>query len=355
MSNSTSTVTTGDWSGIEVNTPRTFTGEGSLAVWLEKVDVWAVLKGYSGERKALAMALPLDGPAFECYAHERRTPKRLSSGCRRAQAGVCQSRERDRDTAIHELTGRSWRPGESPASLARDICRLAKLAYPGFGADALDTMARDCFLKGLPPELRVALRRDPQTTTMRVQDLAAVFVRLQLAGVGCTTPQTARVAQAIVTDPDECHASPSLVDQIAERVYQLMTDHDNRTRETETSHVQVVRQKTAPSRGRYSGYSNSRPQMRSRSFHECSIYGEGNHTRKFCPRRDHCYRCLKPGHYARDCRANQPSRPPFGKGRVMVLAFEEHGLLRVDVQVGGLCYHPFLLTLGQTLVLFPRY
>ena len=39
MSNSTSTVTTGDWSGIEVNTPRTYTGEGNLAVWLKKVDV----------------------------------------------------------------------------------------------------------------------------------------------------------------------------------------------------------------------------------------------------------------------------------------------------------------------------
>ena len=126
----------------------------------------------------------------------------------------------------------------------------------------------------------MALRRDPQTTTKKVQDLAAEVVRIQLAGVGSTTPQTARVAQATVTDPDASYASPSLVDQIAERVYQLMTDHDDGTSETETSHVQVGRHKTAPSRGRYSGYSNSGPQMRSRSFHKCSICSEGNHTRK---------------------------------------------------------------------------
>ena len=206
-------------------------------------------------------------------------------------------------------------------------------------------------MKGLPPKLRVALRRDPQTTTKKVQDLAAEVVRLQLAGVGSTTPQTARVAPATVTDPDASHASPSLVDQIAERVYQLMTDHDDGISETETSHVQVVRHKTAPSRGRYSGYSNSGQQMRSRIFHECSICSEDNHTRKFCPHRDHCYRCLKPGHCARDCRANQPSRPPLRKGRVMALAVEKHRLLRVEVQLGGPGYHPFLVDTGAEISL----
>ena len=172
MSNSTSTVTTGDRSGIEVNTSRTFTREENLAVWLKKVNVWAALKGYSGEIKALAMASRLDGPAFECYARmseeQQKDPAVVAEELKQASVKP----ERDRDTAIYEITGRSWRPGESPASFAHDICRLAKLEYPGFGADALDTIARDCFLKGLTPELRVALRRDPQIKTIKVQDLA---------------------------------------------------------------------------------------------------------------------------------------------------------------------------------------
>ena len=145
MSNNTSTVTTGDRSGIEVNTSRTYTGQGNLAVWLKKVDVWAALKGYSGEKNALAIASRLDGPAFECYA-------RMSKEYQKDPAVVGDElkqefvkAERDRGTATHELTGQSWREGESPASFAHDVCRLAKLAYPGFGADVLDTIARDCF------------------------------------------------------------------------------------------------------------------------------------------------------------------------------------------------------------------
>ena len=38
----------------------------------------------------------------------------------------------------------------------------------------------------------------------------------------------------------------------------------------------------------------------------------------------------------------------------MALAVEVHGLLRVDVQLGGPGYHPFLVETGQKLVLFPR-
>ena len=38
----------------------------------------------------------------------------------------------------------------------------------------------------------------------------------------------------------------------------------------------------------------------------------------------------------------------------MALGVEKHGLLRVDVQLGGPGYHPFLVDTGQKLVLFLR-
>ena len=37
----------------------------------------------------------------------------------------------------------------------------------------------------------------------------------------------------------------------------------------------------------------------------------------------------------------------------MTLAVEKHGLLRVDVQLGGLSYHPFLVDMGAEISLIP--
>ena len=76
------------------------------------------------------------------YAHEQRNQKGPSVVAEERKQEFVRA-ESDRDTTIHELTEGSCRAGESPASFAHDVCRLAKVAYPGIGADALDTIARD--------------------------------------------------------------------------------------------------------------------------------------------------------------------------------------------------------------------
>ena len=81
-------------------------------------------------KKAMAMVSDLDGLTFEYNA-------RMSEEHQKYPAVVAEvvnsslSTQRDRDTAIHDLTEQSWRAGECPASLAHGVCRLAKLAYPG--------------------------------------------------------------------------------------------------------------------------------------------------------------------------------------------------------------------------------
>ena len=51
----------------QIQKPDVFNGDGNLTVWLKKTEVWASLKGYEGEKKALSVASRLDGAAFQVY------------------------------------------------------------------------------------------------------------------------------------------------------------------------------------------------------------------------------------------------------------------------------------------------
>ena len=52
----------------QVRKSDVFSGDGNqLMACLEKTEVWASLKGYDGEKKALAIASRLDGAAFQVY------------------------------------------------------------------------------------------------------------------------------------------------------------------------------------------------------------------------------------------------------------------------------------------------
>ena len=99
ISNSTSTVTTGDRSEIEVNTPRTYTGEGNLAVWLIKESrrVGRPERLQRGKESSGHAITPRWTSFRVPCAHERKTSKDPAVVAEdRAQAGVSQSRARSR-------------------------------------------------------------------------------------------------------------------------------------------------------------------------------------------------------------------------------------------------------------------
>ena len=107
--------------------------------------------------------------------------------------------ETDREVAMTQLSERRMNDGESPAQFAHEVRRLAKLAYPGFNAEALMTVTRDSFVRGLLEELRLEIKKDRRHSTEDVSSLTDEVKGLQLAGVGkkpmvqttrapCTTP-----------------------------------------------------------------------------------------------------------------------------------------------------------------------
>ena len=56
---------------------------------------------------------------------------------------------RDRELAVQELTGRARFSDESAPTFACKIEQLVKLAYPSLNYEVRQTIAKDCFVKGL--------------------------------------------------------------------------------------------------------------------------------------------------------------------------------------------------------------
>ena len=52
---------------MQRDAPQVFDGTGNLLSFLDRITVWTALKGFEGEKKALALASRLEGAAFENY------------------------------------------------------------------------------------------------------------------------------------------------------------------------------------------------------------------------------------------------------------------------------------------------
>ena len=52
---------------MQRDSPQVFDGTGNLLSLLGRITVWTALKGFEGERKALALTFRLEGAAFENY------------------------------------------------------------------------------------------------------------------------------------------------------------------------------------------------------------------------------------------------------------------------------------------------
>ena len=64
-----------------------------------------------------------------------------------------------------QLNDRRMDEGESPAQFAHELGRLAKLAYPGFEDPTLTAVTRDAFIRGLPEELTLEIKKERDHST----------------------------------------------------------------------------------------------------------------------------------------------------------------------------------------------
>ena len=215
---------------MQRDAPQVFDGTGNSLSFLDRITVWTALKGFEGEKKALALASRLEGAAFENY-------RRLDSEEKQDFDVIVVSLKReflsgaiDRRLAVEELRGRKWKQFEEPlAAFAHDIDRLVRLAYPGFDSGSAITLARDAFLDGLPREFQILLRRDKTTNAKVVKELAEEVNQLRLAGIPSVRPAPANAS------PVNQNGSPaSAVNQVSGCDMEIYNDMSS-TRQTVTA------------------------------------------------------------------------------------------------------------------------
>ena len=214
---------------MQRDAPQFFDGTGNLLSFLDRITVWTTLKGFEGEKKALALASRLEGAAFENY-------RRLDSEEKQDFDVIVVSLKKeflggaiDRWLAV-ELRGRKWKQFEEPpAAFAHDIGRLVRLAYPGFDSGSAITLAKDAFLDGLPREFQILLRRDKTTNAKVVKELAKEVNQLPLAGIPSVRP-----APANASPVNQSSLPASAVNQVSRCDMEIYNDMSS-TRKTVTA------------------------------------------------------------------------------------------------------------------------
>ena len=150
---------------------------------LEKVSIYAFLKRYNGEKAALNLASKLEGRAFHVYMRLHAADKKSVEKIQKELLEEFEHGNQNIEVAIFELNNRKREKDKSPQTFVFKLFELVQLAYPSFEDDALRTIAKDNFIRGVLPNMQVALKSFPDFATASIDKLAAETSRLQIAGI----------------------------------------------------------------------------------------------------------------------------------------------------------------------------
>ena len=139
------------------NKVKCYDGNGDVNVFITRVNLVAAIKGYAGEKKAQFLASHLVPPAFDVYMRLSADDKKDAEKIEEGLLKEFQRGQLNREEAIHILNDRVQKKDESPPTFAYKLIDLVKLAYPTFDENIRLTIAKDYFVKGVHPDMQVAL------------------------------------------------------------------------------------------------------------------------------------------------------------------------------------------------------
>lgn len=281
-----------------------FTGNGDVQAFLTKVEIHAALKGYTGEKLAQALASKLEGPAFDVYlrlsADDRKDPEKLKAELKKE----FEKGKRNREEALSELANRPRKVGESTQNYAYKLLELVKLAYPSFDNKTLEAIAKDYFVKGLHPDMQVALKSLEKFDKAEIRTIADETTRLELAGIRSLLSDAS--SNKGIFGAANPYEEKSIVDSIADKVIEKLQGNsinpDDGGPRNEVNFADRNRDRgfrarnfRAPGRGR-SVSSNGKTEPRQMRCRTCQ---STEHLFRKCPTR-FCQACGARGHDAWD-------------------------------------------------------
>ena len=196
-----------------------FDGKGDIKTFLTKVEIVASIKEYADEKKAQFLASKLVGPAFDVYMRLSDDDKKQFPRIKAELLNEFEKGQLNREEAIHLLADRRRQPDESPQTYAYKLIELVKLAYPDFQETVRKTIAKDYFVRGVHPEMQIALKSSATFATSDVNALATETVRLELAGVKSFKKKSPSTESGV---GDVSSVNESAVNAIADKVLEKL-------------------------------------------------------------------------------------------------------------------------------------
>ena len=284
-------------------TKVTYDGKTDVNSFLTKIDLESSLKDYADEKKANFLGSRLVGPAFDVYMRLSAEKKKDFEEIKAELKKEFERGQLNREEALSVLQNRPQGAKESPQTFEYKLIELVKLAYPDFTDDVRGTIAKDYFVKGVHPEMQIALKSRASFADDDISVLATETVRLSLAGVksysnttstseacdNVTDDQAATSVQMPSTSSDMINA---IADVVVSKLKESSWEGSNGASGSDAGTVNNVSRGSGRQRGRGRGGRHNNNNNDPRKCRRCQKTG---HVIKNCTER-FCEACGQPGH-----------------------------------------------------------
>ena len=294
----------------------TFDGTTDVKNFLTKVELEASLKDYVDEKKANFLASRLVGPAFDVYMRLTDANRKDFDQIKDELKKEFERGQLNREEALSILQSRIRGPKESAQTFAYKLSELVQLAYPTFSDPVRKTIAKDYYVKGVHPDMQVALKSRATFNDDDISTLATETVRLSLAGVKTysksTTTSEACGSVEVAPMPMQLEGAPTnVINAIADVVVSKLKESSLDSSESSAGRTAqqsdgINNAGVTYSRGRaFSGRRGARGRGgrgNNNQSKKCRSCQSTEHLIKHCPTR-FCQACGQRGHdqYDQQC------------------------------------------------------